>query len=628
VTTDGQPTGEDPAPRPVAHDGFRDRPSAYIPGDRRQAIAAGTTLPNRVRGTALFADISGFTPLTEALDRELGSERASEALTGHLNRVFHALITELGRYGGHVIYFSGDAITCWLDGDHGLRATAAGLGMQEAIEREGRITTPAGLDLRLGLKVAIAVGSARRFVVGDPGIQLIDVLAGALVDQIADTEQLTQSGEIVLHGSALVALRDRVELGEMRTSPQGGSVGVVRGLRETVAESESAEPEAEELPSELTRPWLLPAVYERLSTGGGAFLAELRPAYPMFVNFDGIDYDADDSASEQLDGFVRAAQRVLSAYGGNVLQLTIGDKGAYLYGVFGTPLAHEDDAARACAAALELRALDGPTAARDIRVGISHGRLLSGTYGHARRRTFVCLGDVVNFAARLMSKAPPGEIYISQSVRHDVHGAFISAALEPLELKGKSEPVIAHRLTGRSSGRSRRALSYDLPMVGRSEELADLQAAVVSVGSGRGAVVGISADAGLGKSRLIAAFIAELRRRGMLVAFGECQSFGTSASYFAWREVWATLFKLDPDAPAPDQRLALERTLNAIDPDFLARAPLLEGVRGALAQRAGLRCSIRKTYFVFFFAFAAWKVTVFIKITFAAPGAWAWVTVR
>ncbi len=561
-------------------DELGDRPSAYIPGDRRQAIAAGTTLPDRVHGAALFADISGFTQLTEALDRELGPERASESLTGHLNRVFHALITELDRYGGHVIYFSGDAITCWLDRDDGARAAATGICMQEAIEREGRITTPGGLDLLLGLKVAVAVGPARRFVVGDPHIQLIDVLAGSLVDQIAEAEQLTQTGEIVLHESALAALGNRVELGETRASSESGSAAVVRRLLESVPETVPAESEADELPSELTRPWLLPAVYERLSTGGGEFLAELRPAYPVFVNFGGIDYDGDDSASEQLDTFVREAQRVLSAYGGNVLQLTLGDKGAYLYGVFGTPLAHEDDAARACAAALELRTLDRSTAAREIRVGISHGRLLSGTHGHARRRTFVCLGDAVNLAARLMSKAPPGAIYISESVRHDARGAVVSIALEPLALKGRSAPAVAHELTGSSTGRSRRAPSYDLPMVGRSEELAGLRAAADAAVAGRGAVVGLAAEAGLGKSRLIAAFVADLRRRGVLVAFGECQSFGTSSSYFAWREVWGTLFNLDPDAPAPDQRAALEQGLAEIEPDFVARAPLLDGVLG------------------------------------------------
>ena len=136
------------------------------------------------------------------------------------------------------------------------------------------------------------------------------------------------------------------------------------------------------LPEDLVRPWLLPAVYERLRTGRGEFLAELRPAIPVFLRFGGIDYDHDDDAIAKLDEFVRAAQRVLNGFGGNVLQLTLGDKGAYLYGVFGSPLAHEDDAARAAAAALELRDLEKTTAARDIQIGITHGRLRSGTYGH------------------------------------------------------------------------------------------------------------------------------------------------------------------------------------------------------------------------------------------------------
>ena len=101
-----------------------DNPEAYIPGDRRRALAAGVELPDRVRGAALFADISGFTPLTEALANELGPQRGAEELTANLNRVFHALIAELDRFGGDVIYFSGDAITCWIDGDDGARATA------------------------------------------------------------------------------------------------------------------------------------------------------------------------------------------------------------------------------------------------------------------------------------------------------------------------------------------------------------------------------------------------------------------------------------------------------------------------------------------------------------------------
>jgi len=558
---------------------MRDHPAAYMPGDRRRALAAGTPLPEHVSGAALFADISGFTPLIEALAQELGSERASEALTGHLNRVFHAVIAELDRFGGEVIYFSGDAITCWLEGDDGSRATASGFAMQAAMGREAEIKTPGGLTFQLALKVAVAVGHAHRFVVGDPEIQLIDVLAGGLVDRLAQAEQLAESGEVVLEDSQSAALA-ATELGERRISPEGGSVVVVERPGLGVPDSSPAAPALEAVPEELARRWLLPAVYERLSAGRGEFLAELRPAFPVFVSFSGIDYDSDASASGKLDAFVRAAQRILSEHGGNVLQLTLGDKGAYLYGAFGTPHAHEDDAERACAAALELCALEASTAARRIRVGITHGRLRSGTYGHARRRTFVCLGDAVNLAARLMSKAPAGEVYVSELVHDQTGDGFSWQRLEPLRLKGIAAPVAAYRLTGRSGSRSRRVLRYPLPIVGRTRELAALEESLDSASAGQGRIVGISAEAGMGKSRLVAEFVLNARRRGTLVAFGECQSFGTASGYSVWREVWRTLFGLDEDAPVEAQVAALEQTLRSADPNLVDRAPLLDSLLG------------------------------------------------
>jgi class 3 adenylate cyclase/tetratricopeptide (TPR) repeat protein len=452
--------------------------------------------------------------------------------------------------------------------------------MQEAIGREGEIATPGGLSFRLGLKVAVAVGSARRFVVGDPEIQLIDVLAGGLIDRLAEAEQLAETGEVVLDRGAAGSLGGRVRLRETRTGVDGGGpAGVVEALLDRVPAG-PAPPEGETLPDELARPWLLPAVYERLSTGRGEFLAELRPAFPVFVKFAGIDYDADERASEKLDDFVRAAQRTLSGYGGNVLQLTLGDKGAYLYGAFGTPLAHEDDAARACAAALEVRALDASTAAREIQVGITHGRLRSGTYGHAERRTFVCLGDAVNLSARLMSKAPPGEIYVSDDVRRMAGDGFAWAALEPLHVKGKANPVTAYALTGSSGQRSRRVVRYTLPIVGRAAELAQLDARLGEAAAGRGKVVGISAEAGMGKSRLIAEFVREARGRGLFVAFGECQSFGTATSYAVWREIWRALFAVPESLPDAEQTEALEGALRDLDPALVPRAPLLDVVFG------------------------------------------------
>ena len=88
---------------------------AYMPIDRRYALARGEALPNRANGAILFADISGFVPLTKTLDQEFGPQRGAEELTRQLNRVFSALIDLVHRYRGSVIGFSGDAITCWFN---------------------------------------------------------------------------------------------------------------------------------------------------------------------------------------------------------------------------------------------------------------------------------------------------------------------------------------------------------------------------------------------------------------------------------------------------------------------------------------------------------------------------------
>jgi tetratricopeptide (TPR) repeat protein len=282
-----------------------------------------------------------------------------------------------------------------------------------------------------------------------------------------------------------------------------------------------------------------------------------------------------------------------------VLQLTLGDKGAYLYGVFGTPFAHEDDAARACAAALELRALGTSTAARDIQVGITHGRLRSGTYGHTGRKTFVCLGDAVNLSARLMIKAPPGEIYVAELVRRMAGAGFGWVPLEDLRLKGKTNPVRAYALTGSTGARSRRVVRYSLPIVGRAGELAQLDAHLAEAVAGRGQVVGISAEAGMGKSRLVAEFVREARERGVLVAFGECQPFGTNTSYAVWREIWRVLLAIPESLPEHEQAEALERTLAEFDPALVPRAPLLDAVIGVSIPETQLTSSfdakLRKT---------------------------------
>jgi len=146
-------------------------PEAYIPVDRCWAIARGQDLPDRTSGAALFADVSGFTPLTEALVQEHGPKRGAEEIARKLNKVYDALIAQVHGYGGSVISFSGDAITCWFEGDHGRRAITCAFEMQQAMAQFAQES--------LSIKIAMTAGPARRFVVGDTKIQRLAALAGA-----------------------------------------------------------------------------------------------------------------------------------------------------------------------------------------------------------------------------------------------------------------------------------------------------------------------------------------------------------------------------------------------------------------------------------------------------------------
>ncbi|MGA8257926.1 MAG: AAA family ATPase, partial [Nocardioides sp.] len=550
-----------------------DDPEAYVAEDRRWALAGGRSIDGRVTGTTLFADVSGFTALTEALAGELGPQRGAEELTGALERVFGALIGCLHEVGGAVVYFSGDAITAWIDGDTGRRAVSAAFAMQDAMDRVGRVTSPAGATVDLGVKVAVAGGNARRFVVGDPAIQLIDVLAGSLMDEVADAEGAAFPGEVVVTERVLVALgEDAVDV-EKREGTLGRLACVGELARREPPTSGYAD--SDPLPEDTVRRWLLPAVYERMRAGRGEFLAELRPAVPVFVKFEGIDFDGDDDAPELLDAFMVSAQRVIDSYGGTLLQLTVGDKGAYIYAVFGTPEAHEDDAARACAAALELLTLQNDTIT-GMQVGVASGRLRSGTYGHRRRRTFCCLGDAVNLAARLMSKAPVGGVLVADEVRRAAGSGFHVGPVELLHLKGKARATAAARLLGISSEADAVA-SVGLPLVGRDAALDVVVAHLEQVDAGRGLLLGLVGASGIGKTRLLEEASARAVDRGLVVVRGTARSYGAIAPYSAWWGIGRQLLGVRDEMDVPTLLDHLHQLLPA---ELAARAPLLGSVLG------------------------------------------------
>ncbi len=566
-----------------------ENPIAYIPIDRRLALIEGRELPERTRGAALFADISGFTPLTEMLARTFGPKRGAEELTLYLNRVYDALIAELHRFGGSVLGFSGDAITCWFDCAQDseflptLRATVTALAMQAAMAQFANLEISGGGRVSLAMKAAVATGPVRRFVVGDPQYTLLDVMAGKTLENLANGEHQANKGDVILDAAAAALLEDQIQILEWRTDDHTGDrFAVVSGLKGEVAENPWPTIQFASFGMEQARPWLLPAVYRLLNAGQGDFLAELRPASALFLRFGGIDYDQEEDAPKKLDAFIRQVQRILARFDGSLLQLTIGDKGSYLYAAFGAPIAHEDDVDRAASAALELQALPTQMAYLEpLQIGVTYGRMRVGAYGGTERRTYGVLGDAVNLSARLMQAAQPGQILVNDEAHARAGAAFIWEQLPAIRVKGKSEPIPLHRLVRvrhRRVGLSLEA-RFPLPPLGREPLLTGLASRLEGLFSGQGQVVRLIGEAGMGKSHVSAHFIRQAKEKNVRVVVGVCQSITQSAPYTPWRQIFYMLLDLE-DMSDLEAAEKLTTFLETQHPEWTLRLPLLGDLLG------------------------------------------------
>ncbi len=556
----------------------------YLPTDRRHALVNRQPLADRSHGAALFADIAGFTPATDMIAQSFGSQRGAEELLVILNHIYRNLIEQVDRYGGSTINFAGDSITIWFD-DHNppnsapafLRAAACALAMREAMEPFREIALPNQHSLSLSLKTSIAAGVVRRMLVGNPSIQLIEVLAGTTIERLGAVAAATKPDEILLDSVAFHLLAPYISVkGWRSTAEQENAYAILDTLHTPLKPQPWPELPDTALDDEQLRPWVLEPVYSRLHNGYGEFLAELRYTVSLFVQFAMLDYDHDPQAEAQLNAFVNWVQAVLEQYAGWLVQVSIGDKGSYLYATFGAPIAHDDDAARAVAAALELRNPPPHLAAFDgIRIGISAGQSRAGALG-AATRTYNVMGAATNLAARLMEAAQPGQVLISANLAPALHRRYLLEQLPPIVVKGKhtSIPIMMVQGEQNSEGIHLQEPQYTLPLVGRSAEMATIEAQIAATQQEKGRVIQIIGDPGMGKSRLVAEIIQRTSQVGFNGLAGAGQSTTTQTAYYAWQPIWRSFFRLSA-TPQPDELPQLQKALSDLNPTLLATMPLL-----------------------------------------------------
>jgi class 3 adenylate cyclase len=247
----------------------------------------------------------------------------------------------------------------------------------------------------------------------------------------------------------------------------------------------------------------------------GAMEGERRIVTMLFCDVKGSTAAAGQLDPEEwadiINGTFEHLIKPVYRYEGMVARL-MGDG---ILAFFGAPIAHEDDPQRAILAGLDI--LDGIQGYQeqvkrqwdldlDVRVGINTGLVVVGAVGSDLRMEYTAVGDAINLAARMEQTAQSGTVQIAEPTYKLVAPLFEAENLGGIQVKGKQEPVQAYQVMGLKSapGQLRGIEGLEAPMIGRDAEMHTLRGAIIELRQGRGQIVSVIGEAGLGKSRLIA----------------------------------------------------------------------------------------------------------------------------
>lgn len=574
----------------MVHERFATTLLSYIPPPLLRQVCALPHLPeaphtSRCVAALLFADVSGFTPLTEKLAQHgpRGAEELTQVMNGYFDRMIALLVAE----GGEVVKFGGDALFVLFPvGDATLaaavqRAQRAAQAMQAAMIAFQTLDTIGGA-VQLSMKVAIGAGEVATFHLGGVHERWEYVVAGDPFRQVTAAEHTAASGEVVLSPEASALLAG--------VAPVPPALADTAAPHDDPASIESIEENIEEVAS-ILRCYVPLAVQHALQGGHHRWLGVLRPMNVLFLKVNGLD-DQHPDLLTHLHTLLRAIQTTVYEYEGSIVRVAVDDKGTILLILFGAPPhAHEDDTRRAlrCALRLQEQTHTEPLAelGLSLSLGLTTGRVFVGPVGSDIRREYTVMGDTVNLAARLMMKAhEQGVGILCDFATYQQAQEYITfESLSPVRLKGKAGLVPIYRPLQPRTGQASSTLfsgaaSGDqlTPLVGRQAEVAHLGAALEAVQAGTGRVVLLEGEAGIGKSRLVVELARQVRQRGLSGVLGKGQSIEQRTPYRAWRDVFEAFFDLYSVTDPAARHERVRDSVQEMAPDQLERLPLLNDV--------------------------------------------------
>ena len=328
---------------------------------------------------------------------------------------------------------------------------------------------------------------------------------------------------------------------------------------------------------------------ERILTSKAALEGERKKITVLFADTKSsmellADRDPED-ARKLLDPVLEHMMEAVHRYEGTVNQLA----GDGIMALFGAPLAHEDHAVRACYAALDMQAAIRRYAEKvrhthgvelQIRVGLNSGEVVVRAIRSDLRMDYTAVGQTAHLAARMEQLATPGTVRLTVDTLRLAEGYFEVRSLGLVPVKGLEQPINIYELIGARPRRARfhAATARGLTQfVGRENELEVLNQALARAAAGRGQVIAIVGEAGVGKSRLVWEVTHSHRVQGWLVLQAGSVSYGKATSYLPVVDLLKGYFCIeDRDEPRTAREkvmgklLTLDRTLESDLPAFLS----------------------------------------------------------
>lgn len=297
---------------------------------------------------------------------------------------------------------------------------------------------------------------------------------------------------------------------------------------------------------------------------------ERRVVTVLFADLVGFTALAEHRDPEQVKRLVDAAFARLVAdieHHGGVVDKVLGDA---IVALFGAPVAHEDDADRAVRAALAMQATlrafreEHPDDAVRLRIGVNTGEVLVGTVAGA---DYTAMGDVVNTAARLQQLAPPGAVLVGDATKQLCSPALRFRAHDHTQLRGREGSIQVWQAVAHDAATVARRWQSDVPFVGRGTELGMLGNIVNLSLAGRSAIVAVTGEPGIGKSRLVHEAIGPLvaQHPTTLLLEGVCAPYGESNVWWPVAGGLLARLGLDRNDPADASRRRVIRRLSDYD---------------------------------------------------------------